>query len=129
MFTRSDSATFSNKWYPLCIRVAAMNSLFSLLLIFLIFEPNFAATTDKQKERKNPRLISLFPQGSHQGSFFDTTVRGEGLEGVHSVWFDCNHITGQVQKVIQFFKSATPTKIYMIIFDYVSLKTLTKKSR
>ena len=69
MFTRSDSATFSNKWYPLCIRVAAMNSLFSLLLIFLIFEPNFAATTDKQKERKNPRLISLFPQGSHQGSF------------------------------------------------------------
>ena len=103
MFTRSDSATFSNKWYPLCIRVAAMNFLFSLLLIFLIFEPNFAATTDKQKERKNPRLISLFPQGSHQGSFFDTTVRGEGLEGVHTVWFDCNHLTGQVQKVSQFF--------------------------
>ena len=69
----------------------------------MIFEPNFAATTDKQKERKNPRLISLFPQGSHQGSFFDTTVRGEGLEGVHTVWFDCNHITGQVQKVSQFF--------------------------
>ena len=103
MFTRSDSSTFSNKWYSLCIRVAAMNSLFSLLLIFLVFEPNLAATSDKQKERKNPRLISLFPQGSHQGSFFDTTVRGEGLEGVQTVWFDCNHLTGQVREVSQFF--------------------------
>ena len=59
------------------------------------------AGAEKPAPRQNPRLTSLFPLGGQQGSRFDVTVRGEDLQRVREVWFDCEDLTAEVKDVKQ----------------------------
>jgi hypothetical protein len=46
-----------------------------------------------------PELISLFPLGGNPGSEFRVTVRGNNLDQVHGVWFDCDRMRAAVGDV------------------------------
>jgi hypothetical protein len=48
-----------------------------------------------------PRLTSLYPLGGKQGTSFEVAVRGENLEGVRTIWFDCDKINAEMRTVLK----------------------------
>ncbi len=62
---------------------------------FLAVSGNWTAA----KEKVDPKVSSLFPLGGRSGTRFEVRIRGENLDGVYAVWFDCDAITAEVRKV------------------------------
>lgn len=78
-------------------RTFFQKSLF--LVVPILFGAFLSAAADAEKEKKDPRLMSLFPLGGQQGSSFEITIRGENLPGVRRVWFDCGELSAEIKAV------------------------------
>ena len=60
-----------------------------------------ARVSAEEAAEKNPApaLRSIFPLGGSPASRFEAVVRGENLEGVHAVSFDCRNVTAEIKDV------------------------------
>ena len=48
---------------------------------------------------QQPQATSVFPLGGRPGTALEVKIRGQNLEGTHALWFDCQGLKGEVQKV------------------------------
>ena len=71
--------------------------LLSIVLVLTAGELWAKATPENRK--RNPQLLSMTPMGGPPGSSLEFRVRGEDLEGIRSVWFDCDRLTAKVKAV------------------------------
>ena len=51
------------------------------------------------EEKGEPQVSSLFPLGGQPGTSFEVRIRGENLDGVYGVWFDCAALQAEVRKI------------------------------
>ena len=72
-------------------------AVFSIVLV-LVAGGLWAKEAPKNQKR-NPRLLSMAPLGGHPGSSLEFRLRGEDLEGIRSVWLDCDRLTAEVKAV------------------------------
>jgi hypothetical protein len=86
-----------------------------LLSIVLVLTAGGLCAKDTPENRKrNPKLLSMTPMGGPPGSSLEFRVRGEDLEGVRSVWSDCDGLTAKVKSVkeIKLEKTRFSSKTY-----------------
>ena len=73
-----------------------MFSTFCLAICVVVCSP---LNSKAIKAKLDPKLSSLFPLGGRSGSTFEVTIRGENLEGVFGVWFDCKALQAEVKRI------------------------------
>ena len=68
-----------------------------------------------ENRKRNPKLLSMTPLGGSPGSSLEFRVRGEDLEGIRSVWLDCDRLTARVKAVeeIKIEKARFSRKTYV----------------
>ena len=77
-----------------------MKRVAGLLSIVLVLTAGDLWTKETPENRKrNPKLLSMTPMGGPPGSSLEIRLRGEDLEGIRSVWLDCDRLTAQVKAV------------------------------
>lgn len=77
-----------------------MKQVAGLLSIVLVLTGGDLWAKEAPKNRKgNPQLLSMTPIGGPPGSSLEFRVRGEDLEGIRSVWLDCDRLTAKVKAV------------------------------
>ena len=77
-----------------------MKRVAGLLSIVLVLTAGGLWAKEAPENRKrNPKLLSMTPMGGHPGSSLEFQVRGEDLEGIRSVWLDCDRLTAKVTAV------------------------------
>ncbi len=77
-----------------------MKQVAGLLSIVLVLTAGGLCAKDTPENRKkNPQLLSMTPMGGPAGSSLEIRLRGEDLEGIRSVWSDCDRLTGKVKAV------------------------------
>lgn len=77
-----------------------MKQITGLLSIILALTAGGLWAKDAPENRKrNPQLLSMTPMGGPPGTSLEFRVRGEDLEGIRSVWFDCDRLTAKVKAV------------------------------
>lgn len=59
----------------------------------------FSFCSENQLRAQEPQIVSLFPLGGQQGTTFQVKIRGKSLEGAYGVWFDCDRLKAEVEKV------------------------------
>ena len=69
---------------------------FTLCLFGMFFGSGVFGEEGAEK-KASPALKSIFPLGGSQGSRFDAVVRGENLEGIYAVWFDCHQVKVEIR--------------------------------
>lgn len=70
-----------------------------LSFILLLTAGGLWAKEALQNRKRNPKLLSMTPMGGPPGSSLELRVRGEDLEGIRSVWLDCDRLTATVKAV------------------------------
>ena len=67
-----------------------------------------------EDRKRNPQLLSVTPMGGPPGASLEVRVRGEDLEGIRSVWLDCDRLTANVKvvKEIKLEKARFSRKTY-----------------
>ena len=75
-------------------RVAGLLSLVLVLTAGVLW-----AKEAPENRKRNPKLLSMTPMGGHPGSSLEFRLRGEDLEGIRSVWLDCDRLTAKVKAV------------------------------
>ena len=75
-------------------RVPAVFSIVLVLVAGVLW-----AKEASRDQKRNPRLLSMAPLGGHPGSSLEFRLRGEDLEGIRSVWLDCDRLTAEVKAV------------------------------
>ena len=77
-----------------------MKQVSGLLSIVLVLAAGQLWAREAPENRKrNPQLLSMTPMGGPPGSSLEIRLRGEDLEGIRSVWFDCDGLTAKVKAV------------------------------
>jgi hypothetical protein len=76
-----------------CIFTSAVTSVVVLAGVGLCLCSPFAS------ESNEPRLTSLNPLGGLPGTHFSVLIRGENLQNLTSVWFDCDRLRASVKSV------------------------------
>lgn len=77
-----------------------MKQVAGLLSIVLVLTAGGLHAKETSENRKrNPQLLSMTPMGGPPGSSLEMRVRGEDLEGIRSVWLDCDRLTAKVKSV------------------------------
>ena len=77
-----------------------MKRVAGLLSIVLVLTAGQLWAKDTPENRKrDPKLLSMTPMGGPPGSSLEFRVRGEDLEGIRSVWSDCDGLTAKVKSV------------------------------
>ena len=77
-----------------------MKQIAGLLSIILVLTAGELWAKESPENRKrNPQLLSMTPMGGPPGSSLEFRVRGEDLEGIRSVWLDCDRLTAKVKAV------------------------------
>ncbi|MXZ35289.1 MAG: hypothetical protein F4Z21_08605, partial [Acidobacteria bacterium] len=77
-----------------------MKRVAGLLSIIVVLTAGGLWAKDTPENRKrNPKLLSMTPMGGPPGSSLEFRVRGEDLEGIRSVWSDCDGLTAKVKSV------------------------------
>ena len=77
-----------------------MKRVAGLLSIVLVLTAGVLWAKETPENRKrNPQLLSMTPMGGPPGSSLEIRVRGEDLEGIRSVWLDCDRLTAKVKDV------------------------------
>lgn len=92
-----------------------MKRVAGLLSIVLVLTTGGLCAKDTPENRKrNPKLLSMTPMGGPPGSSLEFRVRGEDLEGIRSVWSDCDGLTAKVKSVkeIKLEKTRFSSKTY-----------------
>ena len=92
-----------------------MKRVAGLLSIVLVLTAGGLCAKDTPENRKrNPKLLSMTPMGGPPGSSLEFRVRGEDLEGIRSVWSDCDGLTAKVKSVkeIKLEKTRFSSKTY-----------------
>jgi hypothetical protein len=71
------------------------------LQTFLVVSLFLAASGNSvsAKEKAEPQVHSLFPLGGQPGTSIEVRIRGENLESVYGVWFDCDALAAEVRKI------------------------------
>lgn len=89
-----------------------VSGLFSIILVLIAGD--LWAKEVSANHKRNPQLLSMTPLGGHPGSSLDFRLRGEDLEGIRSVWLDCDRLTATVKvvKEIELKKAKFLTKTY-----------------
>ena len=81
-------------------RVAGLLSIIAMLsAIAMLIAGGLWAKESPENRKRNPQLLSMTPMGGPAGSSLEFRVRGEDLEGIRSVWFDCDRLTAKVKDV------------------------------
>ena len=76
------------------------NILFAFVLcVFGMFLGARVSAEEAAEKKAAPALRSIFPLGGSPASRFEAVVRGENLEGVHAVSFDCRNVTAEIKEV------------------------------
>ena len=70
-----------------------------LSIVLVLTAGDLWAKDTSENRKKNPQLLSITPMGGPPGSSLEFRVRGEDLEGIRSVWFDCDRLTANVKAV------------------------------
>ncbi len=70
-----------------------------LSIILVLTSGDLWAKETPENRKRNPKLLSMTPMGGPPGSSLEFRVRGEDLEGIRSVWFDCDRLTAKVKAV------------------------------
>lgn len=70
-----------------------------LSIIVVLTAGELWAKDAPENRKKNPQLLSMTPMGGPPGSSLEFRVRGEDLEGIRSVWLDCDRLTAKVKAV------------------------------
>lgn len=70
-----------------------------LSIIVVLTAGELCAKDTPENRKKNPKLLSMTPMGGPPGSSLEFRVRGEDLEGIRSVWLDCEGLTAKVKAV------------------------------
>ncbi len=70
-----------------------------LSLVLVLTAGGLWANEAPENRKRNPKLLSMTPMGGHPGSSLEFRVRGEDLEGIRSVWLDCDGLTAKVKTV------------------------------
>ena len=70
-----------------------------LSIIVVLTAGGLWAKESPENRKRNPKLLSMTPMGGPPGSSLEFRVRGEDLEGIRSVWFDCDRLTAKVKAV------------------------------
>lgn len=70
-----------------------------LSIIVVLTAGGLWAKDTPENRKKNPQLLSMTPMGGPPGSSLEFRVRGEDLEGIRSVWLDCDRLTAKVKAV------------------------------
>ena len=76
------------------------NILFAVVLcVFGMFLGARVSAEEAAEKKAAPALRSIFPLGGSPASRFEAVVRGEDLEGVHAVSFNCRNVTAEIKEV------------------------------
>ena len=70
-----------------------------LSIVLVLTAGGLWAEEAPQNRKRNPKLLSVTPMGGPPGSSLEFRVRGEDLEGIRSVWLDCDRLTARVKAV------------------------------
>ena len=70
-----------------------------LFIIVVLTAGGLWAKEAPENRKRNPQLLSMTPMGGPPGSSLEFRVRGEDLEGIRSVWLDCDRLTAKVKAV------------------------------
>lgn len=70
-----------------------------LSIIVVLTAVGLWAKDTPESRKRNPQLLSMTPMGGPPGSSLEFRVRGEDLEGIRSVWLDCDGLTAKVKAV------------------------------
>jgi len=70
-----------------------------LFIVLVLTAGGLCAKVTPENRKKNPKLLSMTPMGGAPGSSLEFRVRGEDLEGIRSVWLDCDRLTAEVKAV------------------------------
>ena len=92
-----------------------MKQIAGLLSIILVLTAGALWAKESPENRKrNPQLLSMTPMGGPPGSSLEIRLRGEDLEGIRSVWLDCDGLTAKVKaiKEIKLEKTRFSRKTY-----------------
>ncbi len=85
-----------------------------LSLVLVLTAGGLWANEAPENRKRNPKLLSMTPMGGHPGSSLEFRLRGEDLEGIRSVWLDCDRLTAKVTAVkeIELEKARFSKKTY-----------------
>ena len=70
-----------------------------LSIVLVLTAGELWAKESSENRKRNPKLLSMTPMGGPPGSSLELRVRGEDLEGIRSVWSDCDRLTAEVKAV------------------------------
>ncbi len=74
-------------------------ALLCALVVAGLFPASIGWTKASTPEKAPPELKSIFPLGGTQGSHIIATVRGENLGAAYRVWFDCQEVSAEIEKI------------------------------
>ena len=69
----------------------------AFLVVFLLLAAS--GNPVSAKEKAAPKVNSLFPLGGQPGTSIEVRIRGENLESVYGVWFDCGALQAEIRKI------------------------------
>ena len=72
----------------------------SLILLFLsMCSANPLSAQSSDDGDPDPQLFSIFPLGAQRGASLSAEIRGKGLEGTYSLWFEDHDVSGHIEKI------------------------------